>query len=419
MVVTPISGGPSDKLGIQSGDKIVKIEGENVAGQGITNRKVVNTLRGKKGTEVQVSIKRSGVNELLEFNIERDKIPLYSVDADFMVNDSVGYIKINRFSSSTYREFKKSMHSLKGKGLSHLILDLRHNPGGYMGAATKIADEFLADDKLIVYTKGRSEPRQDYHATSRGEFHEGEVAVLINRASASASEILAGAVQDWGRGTIVGRRSFGKGMVQEQHTFTDSSAVRLTIARYYTPAGRSIQKPYNEDFTSYYRELLERMKRGELRSEDSIELIDSLKYESPSGKTVYGGGGIMPDIFVPRDTFPKAVQQLARKGLIRQFAYNHVANHKDDLNSQYASAREFDNNFLVSTGLLQSLKDYAAKNKVELNSLPADARKEVDRLLKAHMAKQLWQDDGFYMIRQQDDKIFQSALHALTTAQSN
>ncbi len=414
MVVTPISGGPSDKLGIQAGDQIVKIEGDNVAGEGISNREVIKRLRGKKGTKVQVTIKRSGVQQPLKFNITRDKIPLHSLDASFMVNDSIGFIKINRFSATTYKEFKKGLNKLKEAGMTGLILDLRENPGGFMRAAVRIADEFLEDDKLVVYTEGRAQPRQDFHATSRGSYEQGKLTVLINRSSASASEILAGAVQDWGRGKIIGRRSFGKGLVQEQHSFSDSSAVRLTIARYYTPAGRSIQKPYKDGFKSHHRELLERYRQGELQHSDSIDLIDSLKYEAPSGKTVYGGGGIMPDIFVPLDTTShnKKLIHVLRKGLDRKFAYSYISNHPSMLEN-YKTAKAFEQNYEVSDQIIQSFKGYIAEHDIQLKEIDKATHQFITYRIKAHMAKQKWGTAGQLRILHERDNIFQKAYQTL------
>ena len=302
MVVAAVSGGPSEQLGIQSGDRIVAVEGKSVASIGIRNEDVLRMLRGKSGTKVNISVLRKGVDKIVDYEITRDKIPINSLDASYMITDNIGYIRISQFGQHTYEEYQGAFMQLTEKGMTKLILDLRDNPGGYLQTAVKIADEFLPENKLIVYTKGKSRPHENYLASSRGLFQEGEMVVLIDEGSASASEIVAGALQDWDRATIIGRRSFGKGLVQEQNSLPDGSALRLTIARYYTPTGRSIQKPYAEGYGEYVKELFERRAHGELEFADSIHFADSLKFTTPGGKTVYGGGGIMPDIFVPLDT---------------------------------------------------------------------------------------------------------------------
>ncbi|MCC6691708.1 MAG: S41 family peptidase, partial [Bacteroidia bacterium] len=301
-VVAPISGGPSEALGIQAGDMIVKIEGKNSAGVKITNRQVIEQLRGEHNTKVNISIKRRGVKKLIDFTITRGEIPIFSIDVAYMVDAKTGYIKVSRFGATTYDEYMKAFHDLKEKNMQSLIRDLRGNPGGYLNAAVMLADEFLEQGKEIVHTQGRSDKIKVHMATARGEFEKNKLIILIDEGSASASEIVAGAVQDNDRGMIVGRRSFGKGLVQEEKEFEDGSAVRLTIARYYTPTGRCIQKPYNEGTEAYFSEEMERYDKGELQNADSIKFADSLKFKTPAGKVVYGGGGIMPDVFVPIDT---------------------------------------------------------------------------------------------------------------------
>jgi len=291
MVVSPITGGPSAALGIRPGDKIIMIEDELAAGVGITDEDVVKKLRGPKGSKVRISILRARHKSLIDFTITRDKIPLFSIDVSYMIDDKVGFIKLSHFSKSTEAEFTEAMIKLRKSGMERLILDLRRNPGGFLAAATAISDEFIGKDKLIVYTEGRAQPRFEFKATSKGSFETGALVVLIDEGSASASEIVAGAIQDWDRGIIVGRRSFGKGLVQEQFKFEDGSALRLTVSRYYTPAGRSIQKPYNDDFDAYYSEAMHRFENGELVDPDSIEFADSLKFITPTGKVVFGGDG--------------------------------------------------------------------------------------------------------------------------------
>lgn len=330
MVVSALAGGPSEQLGIQAGDRIIRVEGKNVGGIKITNTQVMQLLRGPSGTMVKVTILRRSTGQTIDFTIKRGKIPIYSVDVGYMLNRETGYIKIGHFADKTYDEYLKAFADLKEKGMQNLILDLRGNPGGYLKTAIQIADEYLPDGKMIVYTEGRNRPKETFRATSRGFFEEGALVILIDEGSASASEIVSGAVQDWDRATIVGRRSFGKGLVQEQSEFPDGSAVRLTVARYYTPTGRSIQKPYTAGYEQYETELLSRYQHGELLSQDSIKFADSLRYTTPGGKIVYGGGGIMPDVFVPLDTagISDYYSEANGKGLINQFAYDYLDLHR-------------------------------------------------------------------------------------------
>ena len=303
VVIAPLSGGPSEKLGILAGDRILQIDDENIAGIGLTNEGVYKRLKGPKGTKVVVSIKRKGMLELLDFDIIRDKIPIYSRDAAYMVDEKIGYIKLNRFAITTRTEFAEAVDMLREEGMEDLILDLRGNVGGYLNIAIEIADDFFEKGKMLVYTKGEKSPKQENYSTSKGKFKEGKLLTLIDEGSASASEIVAGAIQDWDRGVIVGRRSFGKGLVQAQYQINDGSVIRLTTARYYTPTGRLIQKPYDNGTNEYRMDILSRINRGELAHADSIQFPDSLKFLTLNNKrTVYGGGGIMPDYFVPVDT---------------------------------------------------------------------------------------------------------------------
>jgi carboxyl-terminal processing protease len=302
LVISTIPGGPSEKLGLLPGDKILYVNDSLVAGKGISDEKIMSMLKGPRGTDVKVRILRKGHKELLSFDITRDKIPIYSVDVAYMVNNNTGYIKINSFAMTTFAEFMQGLKELKSQGMTKLIIDLRGNSGGIMEAAIQIANQFLKKDQLIVYTKGRTQPRNEARATGDGEFETGDLVILVDEWSASASEILAGALQDNDRGTIIGRRSFGKGLVQEPVQFTDGSGMRLTIARYYTPTGRSIQKPYKDGFDEYYEDLSTRYSRHEFENSDSIHFDKLLKFTTPGGKIVYGGGGIMPDKFVPYDT---------------------------------------------------------------------------------------------------------------------
>ncbi len=416
MVVTPIAGGPSEAVGIQAGDRIVMVEDTLVAGIGITNTDVMQKLRGPGGTKVNISVLRRGVGQLIDFTIVRGKIPIYSVDVSYMVNDSTGYIKISRFAATTYEEFLIAAEELTDQGMKALILDLRGNPGGYLDAATKLADEFLPEGKLIVYTEGKSRPRTSYNSTSSGSYQKLSVTVLIDEGSASASEIVAGAVQDWDRGTIVGRRSFGKGLVQEQTTLPDGSAIRLTIARYYTPTGRSIQKPYTDDIDAYYNELNERILNNELYTADSVKFPDSLKYTTPGGKVVYGGGGIMPDFFVPVDTSGSHLPFLVstvRQGMVSQFAYNYVDRNRQRLN-RFDTFERFDENFSINDRVYAEFVKFASENGADATSKEtAEARDILALQLKAFIARQLFNSKGFYPIIHRDDKVFRKALELL------
>lgn len=414
VVVAPISGGPSDKLGIRSGDRIVTIEDSTVASIGITNKDVINKLRGERGTKVRVQIYRRGVENLIDFRITRGKIPIYSVDAGYMVNDTVGYIKISRFAATTFDEFTEKLDKLRDAGMQSLILDLRGNPGGYLTAAIDISDEFLKDGKLIVYTEGRARPKQSSYATDTGEFENGKLAILIDEGSASASEIVAGAVQDNDRGTVLGRRSFGKGLVQEQVDLPDGSAVRLTIARYYTPTGRCIQRPYGED-NDYYGEIYDRFSNGEVYEEDSISVDETDRFVTPKGKVVYGGGGIMPDVFVPLDTagFYAYLNHLISSGALREFALELASKHQKEL-SKYASPKAFQNNFRISNAEFQQLVAFGKTKKVSVSEERILlARESIERNLRAFIARSKWNGEGYYPIINGDDSVIEAAVEAV------
>lgn len=417
MVVTAVAGGPSEALGIKSGDRIVKVDGKNVAGIGITNSQVMQSLRGPSGTKVNVLILRRG--EEISYTITRGKIPIYSVDVSYMVNPEVGYIKVSHFAERTYEEYLNAFMKLREQGMKSLILDLRGNPGGYLKSAIQLADEFLPDRKLIVYTQGRSRPKESYYATEKGFFDNGALVVLIDEGSASASEIVSGALQDWDRATIVGRRSFGKGLVQEQSEFPDGSAIRLTIARYYTPTGRSIQKPYNGKYEEYENELVERLKRGELVSSDSIHFADSLKFTTPGGNTVYGGGGIMPDVFVAMDTTGGSdfLSALNSKGVISEFAYTYVDRNRTAL-GKFKSFKDFNTNFQVNEAIMKQLLDFAAKDSIKADEKGLKVSGQIIRTqLKALIARQIWKNDGFYPVIHTIDNTFKRAIELVETRQ--
>ncbi len=367
VVQSPISGGPSEKLGIRSGDKIVKIEGKSVAGIKITNNDVIKKLRGDKGTTVNVSIYRRGLKELIEYAIVRDKIPIFSVDASYMLTPEIGYIKVNRFAETTMDEFRAGLDKLKAKNVKHLVLDLRGNSGGYLKTSIELADEFLKDREMIVYTEGVSSPKREYIATTRGSFEQGKLVVLIDEGSASASEIVSGAVQDWDRGLLIGRRSFGKGLVQGPFRLRDNSWLKITTARYYTPTGRCIQRSYEEGIDEYRKEDERRVASGELFHQDSIHLADSLKYYTPNNRVVFGGGGIMPDIFMPLDTSEnsKFLTEIYAQGILNDFVNEYTDNKREEFASLYPNFETFDKKFEVNQKLFDEFLAYADKHLAE------------------------------------------------------
>ncbi len=416
MVINTIPGGPSEKVGLMAGDRIVKVNDSIIAGNGITNNKAVKLLKGPKGTRVKVSVFRKGIPDLLEFTIIRDVIPMYSLDVAYMVNDSIGYIALNKFSATTAKEFSKALHKLKSKGMTALILDLRGNPGGFLNAAIDIADEFLPDQKLIVYTEGKARPRRYAFATEKGDWEKNTLVILIDEGSASASEIVTGAVQDNDRATIIGRRSFGKGLVQEQMSLADSSAIRLTVARYYTPTGRCIQKPYKKNhFEKYYEEAYHRYLDGEMKSADSIHFPDSLKYTTPGGKTVYGGGGIMPDIYVPiaTDTVHTFYNILVNKGLLYRFAFDYTDEHRKEL-KKYTNFTSFNKSFNMSDDEYQKLVEFAAEKGIkQSDNKIASSKNRIKTLFKAYVGRNILEEKGFYPIYHQIDPVFKKAVDVI------
>ena len=411
VIVNIISGGPSEKIGILPGDRIVMVDDSLIAGIGLTNGGVVSLLKGERGTTVKVGVKRNRKNELLDFEIIRDKIPLYSIDASFLIDNETGYIKISRFSKTTYDEFISSIEKLQLEGIKNIIIDLRGNGGGYLEIATSLIDEFLEKDKLIVYTEGRSRPKQSFYSTTEGKCKSYKLVVLIDELSASASEIFAGAIQDNDRGTIMGRRSFGKGLVQEQTRFHDGSALRLTVARYYTPTGRSIQKPYGKKHDDYYHELNNRYLHGEFSEIDSISFADSLRFVTPKGKIVYGGGGIMPDIFVPVDTvgISNYYIKVRDKGLIYKFAFDYADKNREKLND----FKDFIAlvNYLKKSKLLDEFVGYAKKEGVTPNWKDINYSAEVlNTMLHAQITRNIFDDDGFFPVISTIDNTLQKAV---------
>jgi carboxyl-terminal processing protease len=416
-VISPISGGPSEKVGILSGDRIVKVDEKNVAGIGITNEKVYELLRGKKGTLVTVTVQRRNMSSLLDFNIIRDKIPIFSIDASYKVNETTGYIKINRFSLTTIDEFKNAIGILKKDRISNLILDLTNNGGGYLEVATELADQFLEEGELIVYTQGVNNPKKEYLATREGEFEKGKLVVLIDEGSASASEIVSGAIQDWDRGILIGRRSFGKGLVQRRCPLPDQSELRLTIARYYTPTGRLIQKPYDKGKEDYDMDISRRYTHGEFVSSDSIQFPDSLKYYTlKNARLVYGGGGIMPDMFIPLDTsyYTNYYRDLIRLGILNQFVLNYVDKNRDELLRRFPDILVFKSGFEMDQDLMNRLTLYAVEEGLPEN--PAElaiSGKQIKTLAKGYIARDLWSTSEFYQIVNEEDAKFQAALSIL------
>ena len=414
-VVSVIKGGPSEKVGILGGDRIIYIDDTLAAGVKMTNEKVMRKLKGPKHTKVRVKVLRRGVDGLLDYTITRAAIPTYSVDIAYMLDEQTGYLKLSKFSATTIDEFRKGVKELKAKGMKQMIFDLRGNSGGYLKAAVDISDEFLPKGSLIVYTEGRNRPRQYMKAHRRGMLEDIPVVVLIDGESASASEIVAGALQDNDRGTIIGRRSFGKGLVQEQIMLSDQSAIRLTVARYYTPTGRCIQKPFDGDREKYLFEAFERYENGELFHPDSIHFADSLKFTTPKGKTVYGGGGIMPDIYVPLvdDSTEYYFNRIANLGLLYQYAFDYTDKHRAQL-QRYKTVKAFDQSFAVSNAMFEELVKEADKKGIKgTDEQKQVARKEANILLKAYIARNLFDDEGFYPIYAPMDEVLQKALETL------
>jgi carboxyl-terminal processing protease len=414
-VITPISGGPSDKLGIKSGDKIIKVEGKSVAGVKITNKQVFEKLRGTEGSVVAMTVLRSGVKSPIEFKITRGQIPLYSIDISYIVKPGIGYIKISRFAATTYEEYLSAFNALSKKGMKKLILDLRGNPGGFLKAAVDIADEFLMDGLQIVYTEGRANPKRVYKATSRGSFENNPLVILIDEGSASASEIVAGAVQDNDRATIIGRRSFGKGLVQDQRDLPDGSAVRLTVARYYTPTGRCIQKSYENGTEEYYQEEIDRYNDGEMISADSAKFDKSKKFITPGGKIVYGGGGIMPDVFVSLDTakYSTFVNKLFYAGLITEFGFGYSDRNRAEILKKY-TADKFVSDFIVGDNIIAEFYAMVQQKKITIpDTEKTKSTANLKQLIKALLGRNLYDKDAYYPIINQTDNSIKKAIETL------
>lgn len=419
LVIQTIAGTPADKVGVLPGDKMIYINDELIAGVKIQNSDVMKKLRGPRGSEVTVKIHRNGNAELMIFKIIRDKIPIYSVDATYMINKETGYIKINNFGSTTVDEFKKSFTELKKKGMKNLILSLQGNGGGFLNAAVELADEFLGRDKLVVYTQGIKQPKKVSNATGVGNFEKGKLIILVDEYSASASEIVAGAVQDWDRGVVIGRRTFGKGLVQGQLPLPDGSMLRLTTARYFTPSGRYIQKPYKNRTDKYERDIQNRIKNGELFHADSIHFPDSLKYETLTLKrAVYGGGGIMPDVFVPADTtkYTEYHRNLVSRGVLNNVVARYVNNNRDMLKKAYPTFDRFNKKFETDSELIEKLVTAGEKEKIVRNEEQLKISEPLMKLqIKALIARDLWNMNSYYRIIDTENESLQRAIELLNT----
>jgi carboxyl-terminal processing protease len=411
-VLNVIKDGPADKAGVQIGDRFLKVGDSVVAGVKITSDKIKSLLRGEGGSKAEITILRG--NEQKHFTIIRGMIPLYSLDAAYMITDSIGYIRLNKFAETTYQEFMDATLKLQKQGMKSMILDLRDNGGGILTQATNIADEFLDQDKLITYTEGAHSPKKEYRCEKEGIFEKGKLVVLANEGSASASEILIGALQDWDRATIIGRRTFGKGLVQEQYELGDGSGLRLTVARYYTPLGRSIQKSYSAGIKVYEEDMTNRMHDGEMLYFDSIKHTNGKAYKTKSGKIVYSGGGITPDIFVSVDTsgFNPEFRKIYIKGTINKFVYaNYLAN-KNKF-ATYTSPVQFDKNYSLDDATWNSFKAFAVSDSVNLNTADTKERGELLKQIKILTARQIWRNEGLYEVSNTEDATVKKALEVL------
>lgn len=426
LVVQPVSGGPSEKVGILAGDRITAVNDTAIAGVKMSTEDIMKRLRGRRGTRVRLAVVRRGVSGPLRFDVKRDKIPIHSLDAAYLIAPRTGYIRVNRFAATTATEFSEALHRLQGQGMEDLILDLQGNGGGYLEAAIDLANEFMPKRELIVYTEGRASRRSNFYAKGNGSFTRGRVVVLVDEYSASASEIVSGALQDWDRAVVVGRRTFGKGLVQRPVDLPDGSMIRLTVSRYYTPSGRCIQKPYNGEkgdkmLESYGRDLVNRYKHGELIHADSIRFADSLRVATKRlGRTVYGGGGIMPDFFVPLDTtrYTSYHSQLVARGAVIRTTTRYIEQHRADLKRRYRTFEQFDRKFEAGKDLLAELREAGEADKVPFNeeqyrqSLPL-----IKVQLKALIARDLWDMDEYYRVMNTVNESVSQALKVLQEGQ--
>ncbi len=412
-VIQVIAGGPSERVGMKAGDRIIAVNDTSIAGVKMKNRDIMKRLRGKEGTKVDVTVLRRGVSEPISFRITREQIPIYSIDASYMMDDKTGFVRVSRFAATTHDEFAEALDKLRSQGMTQLILDLQGNGGGYLISAVQMANEFLNKGQLIVYTEGDKSPRSEAVTEHQGSFNRGKVVILVDESSASSSEILSGALQDWDRAVIVGRRTFGKGLVQRPIPFADGSMIRLTVSRYHTPAGRCIQKPYDKGNEAYARDLYTRYENGEMMHADSIHFADSLRYCTLVNKrTIYGGGGIMPDIFVPLDTtrYTDYHRNLVAKGTLNQYAINYIDKHRKQLAKQYKDIGQFNSEFHIDSTLMQGLKEMGDKDKVEYNpEQAAQSYNLIARQLKALIARDLFDITAYFIVMNPVDPVVSKA----------
>ena len=419
-VIQVIPGGPSEKVGLMAGDRIIEVNDSLIAGVKMKTSDIMKRLRGPKGSEVRVKVKRGDRPELIEYRIVRGKIPVYSLDAAYMADKQTGYIKLNRFAASSANEFREALEKLRKTGMKNLILDLQGNGGGYLNIAIELADEFLEKQRLIVYTKGSKQPREEAHSTARGQFQNGRLVILVDESSASASEIVTGAIQDWDRGVVVGRRTFGKGLVQKPIPLPDGSMIRLTVSRYYTPTGRCIQKPYERgNLDAYHHDLIDRYNKGELMSADSIHFPDSMKYQTlVTGRTVYGGGGIMPDVFIPVDTtrYTDYHRKLVAAGVVNRVAMNYMDRHRAELTKKYPTFAAYKQSFQVGDELLNELTLMGQQDKIELVAEEFERSKALIALqVKALIARDLFDMAQYFQIINEDNPSYLKALEIINS----
>ena len=419
-VIQVIPGGPSEKVGLMAGDRIIEVNDSLIAGVKMKTSDIMKRLRGPKGSEVRVKVKRGDRPELIEYRIVRGKIPVYSLDAAYMADKQTGYIKLNRFAASSANEFREALEKLRKTGMKNLILDLQGNGGGYLNIAIELADEFLEKQRLIVYTKGSKQPREEAHSTARGQFQNGRLVILVDESSASASEIVTGAIQDWDRGVVVGRRTFGKGLVQKPIPLPDGSMIRLTVSRYYTPTGRCIQKPYERgNLDAYHHDLIDRYNKGELMSADSIHFPDSMKYQTlVTGRTVYGGGGIMPDVFIPVDTtrYTDYHRKLVAAGVVNRVAMNYMDRHRAELTKKYPTFAAYKQSFRVDDELLNELTLMGQQDKIELVAEEFERSKALIALqVKALIARDVFDMAQYFQIINEDNPSYLKALEIINS----
>lgn len=412
-VIYVVPEGPSDKAGLKIGDRIIRVNDSLIVSKILPSADIRKMIRGKNGSRVKLTIVRN--NNLIEKEVVRGRIPLPALDAAYLLDPQTGFIKLNKFSETTYTEFMEAMEMLKKKGMTRLILDLRGNGGGFINQAVSLADEFLADNKLVVYTEGTNMKRQDYKTEKEGVFEEGKLVILVDELTASASEIVAGAIQDWDRGTIIGRRTYGKGLVQEQYQLSDGSAVRLTVARYFTPSGRSIQRPYDKGKKVYLEELNDRYDNGEMLTADSIHFNNDIPFKTKGGRTVYGGGGIMPDEFVPIDSslYTKSVTRLYLEGRFNNFIYKYYISHPEKFN-QFKTPSELARNYTDMSEPWEQLVLFALKDSIYLERIPERDKNNIKERMKAYMARLKWRSQGYYEVYNQVDPMIAKARQVLS-----